>query len=434
MSASIRTTGSAGYRVTETLLGQNVELCLDLVPGLLSDRLDNPYFFGAGDVQTRVAAGWQPVWHYAAPGMQYDLTLGMAVSGQQSQMIRNCAGHEGGICQIGRWVRKGETLKVTMWARAQNKPVQLRVGLRPLKARLPEYSCAMIDVNACYWKPYEATLAAPADDDATVFYCVMSQPGTVYIDQVHLRGATEGHLRGEMIGAIDAMHIGPLRFPGGHASSGYHWRNGTGPLHRRAHLYEAMFRFPDGMRYDFGTDEYLAMCRDLHIIPQITVNIGSGTVEEAREWAEYCWSWWTQQGLEPPTMYWQIGNETYLVQEVGNCTPEMYVDVLREFVPPIRKAYPKARIIAIASEGCSNIEPGWNKTWRTTVLDQAPPELYDLADVHHYSGVPHNAAGPVRQDALVAAADGMAGTVKSAATDLQSRGLDKLGKTVAITE
>ncbi len=433
MAATIRLVDGERYHVTETLLGQNVELCLDLVPGLLSDRLDNPYFFGAGDVQTRVAAPWQPVWHYAAPGMQYDLTAGMAVSGNQSQMIRNFGGHEGGIAQIGRYVRKGETLKVTLWARAQNKPATIRVGLRPLRANLPEYSRANIEISACYFKPCEATLTASADDDTAVFYCVMPQMGTVYIDQIHLRAAGEGHLRRQTLDTIDAMHIGPLRFPGGHASSGYHWRNGTGPLHRRPHLHEAMFRFPDGMRYDFGTDEYLAMCRDLKIIPQITVNIGSGSCEEAAEWAAYCWNWWTGQGLEPPTMYWQIGNETYLAQEVGNCTPEMYVEVLRDFVPPIRKAYPKARIIAIASEGCSNLDPGW-KPWRTIVLDQAQPDLYDLIDVHAYTGVPHDAAGPARQEAVVAAAAGMAANVTRAAADLASRGLDKLGKTVAITE
>ncbi len=433
MMATCRVTDQPAFRVDERLLGQNLELCLDLVPGLLSERLDNPFFYGAGDWQTRVAAGWQPAWHYNSPSVRFDLTLGMALSGWQSQLIHNHGGQEGGICQIGRYIRKGERLRVVVWARAQHQPATLKVGLRPLQSSLPGYGTATIAVDACYWKRYEASLDAPVDDVNAVFFCVMPAAGMVWIDQMHLQPADEGHLRREMVETFQAMRMGPLRFPGGHASSAYHWRHGIGPLHLRPHLPEAEFRFPEGMRYDFGTDEYLALCRDLDIIPQITVNIGTGTPDEAGEWAAYCWQWWQRQGRTPPRMYWQVGNETYLAQEVGNCTPEMYVQTLREFVPRIRQGYPSCRIIVMASSGCSNLAPGWNP-WRPVVLDQAEPELYDVIDVHSYTGVPHDATGPARQEALVTAAAGMARSVTEAAADLATRGLDKLGKTVAITE
>lgn len=434
MPATLRIATQPAGQADHRLLGQNVELCLDLVPGLLSERLDNPCFYGAGDWQTRIAAGWQPAWHYNSPSVRFDLTLGMALSGWQSQLIHNHGGLEGGICQIGRYIRKGERLRVSLWARAQHRPVTLRVGLRPLKARLPHYGSATIQVDACYWKPYEAFLDAPADDQEAVFYCLLPSAGMVWIDQIHLQAAGDGHLRSETVEAFRSMRMGPLRFPGGHASSEYHWRCGTGPLHRRAHLPEAEFRFPEGMRYDFGTDEYLGLCRDLDIMPQITVNIGSGTPDEAGEWAAYCRQWWINQGLTPPAMYWQIGNETYLAQEVGNCTPEMYVQTLREFVPPIRANYPGARVIALGQESCFNAAGKDRLLWRQVVLDRAAPELYDLIDVHYYAGVPHDAAGPARQDALVKAAEGMLRCVTAAADDLAARGLDKLGKTVAITE
>lgn len=433
MPATLKILGPPATRVDERLLGQNVEFCLDLVPGLLSERLDNPYFYGAGDWQTRVAGGWQPAWHYNSPHVRFDLTLGMALSGWQSQLIHNHGNREGGICQIGRYIRKGERLRVALWARAQHKPATLKVGLRPLKARLPHYATATVTVDACYWKPYEVFLDVQADDEAAVFYCVMPAAGMVWLDQIHLAGAAEGHLRQEVVEAFRALRMGPLRFPGGHASSAYHWRHGIGPVHRRPHLPEAEFRFPEGMRYDFGTDEYLALCRDLGILPQITVNIGSGTPDEAGDWAAYCWGWWTAQGLTPPPMYWQIGNETYLAQEVGNCTPAMYVDVLRAFVPWIRKGYPGARIIALG-QGKGFNPDGPDTAWRSVVLDQAEPELYDLIDVHSYAGVPHDATGPARQDGLVRAAENLARVVSSAADDLAARGLDKLGKTVAITE
>jgi alpha-L-arabinofuranosidase len=111
----------------------------------------------------------------------------------------------------------------------------------------------------------------------------------------------------------------------------------------------------------------------------------------------------------------------------------MYVQTLREFVPGIRKGYPGARIIALGQKSCFSPDGG-DTGWRSIVLDQAEPELYDLIDVHSYSGVPHDAKGPARQDALVNAADNLSRVVSSAAEDLAARGLDKLGKTVAITE
>ena len=433
MTTTVRLAEAPAYRVSECLLGQNIEMCLDLAPGLLSERLDNPFFFGPGNWQSRIADGWQPARHYGTPGMRFELTPGMALSPWQSQLLHNFSGREDGICQIGRYIRKGEKLRVTLWARVQSRPASLRVSLRPLQASLPDYSQATIEITSAYWKGYEAVLDAPADDDAAVFSCVMPAAGMVYLDQIHLCPQDEGHLRRQVVQAIDAMHIGPLRFPGGHASCDYHWRHGTGPLHRRAHLPDVEFRFPEGMRYDFGTDEYLGLCRDLKIVPQITVNIGTGTPEEAGDWAAYCWNWWKQQGLQPPAMYWQIGNETYLVQEIGNCTPEMYVQTLREYVPLIRKAYPSARMIIMGQESYSSADPG-NKPWRAPVLDQAPPDLYDLVDVHHYAKIRHDIQGPARQEALVSAAQGMANAVVKADADLKARGLDKAGKTLAITE
>ena len=79
----------------------------------------------------------------------------------------------------------------------------------------------------------------------------------------------------------------------------------------------------------------------------ITVNISTGTPEEAKEWAEYCAKWYENRGLDLPLMYWQIGNEHYGHWEIGNMTGEMYVDTLKEFVPGIRFGYPNASIIAL---------------------------------------------------------------------------------------
>ena len=38
----------------------------------------------------------------------------------------------------------------------------------------------------------------------------------------------------------------------------------------------------------FGTDEYIHLCRTIGWTPMLTVNLGTGTPEEARNWLEYC--------------------------------------------------------------------------------------------------------------------------------------------------
>jgi alpha-L-arabinofuranosidase len=38
----------------------------------------------------------------------------------------------------------------------------------------------------------------------------------------------------------------------------------------------------------FGTDEYIKMARMMDWTPMITINLGTGTPEEAHNWVEYC--------------------------------------------------------------------------------------------------------------------------------------------------
>jgi len=38
----------------------------------------------------------------------------------------------------------------------------------------------------------------------------------------------------------------------------------------------------------FGTDEFMELCKEVGAESQLTVNVGSGTAEEAAAWVEYC--------------------------------------------------------------------------------------------------------------------------------------------------
>ena len=139
-----------------------------------------------------------------------------------------------------------------------------------------------------------------------------------------------------MTHALERLRPPVIRFPGGCLSTNYHWQLGTGPVHLRPAVYDPVFKL-NGAIYDFGIEEYLALCRQLDIRPHITVNVGSGPPDEAWECAAYCADVLRRDDGSLPAMYFQIGNENYGTWETSYMTGPMYVEVLRDFVPKLHE-------------------------------------------------------------------------------------------------
>ncbi len=419
--------GVSALTAPASLLGQNLEITLDTAVGLLADRLDNPKFRGPAHPLTGIAQGWQPAQSNNVGGIRFDLTHNMSLSGEESQLIHNYCGRQGmGILQTGRWVRQGERLDLTLWARAQHHPVTLRVGLRPLQSRAAYYDEATIEVTATYWKPYQASLTAPRDDQEAVFFCYLEGEGMVWLDQIHLRPAGSSSLRQDLLDQVRTLDIPVLRFPGGCVSTNYHWQHGTGPTHLRPSLADPVFKWT--MEYDFGTDEYLALCQEFGIQPQITVNIGSGTPDEAGEWAAYCANWYRQRSLSLPIMYWQMGNEHYGAWELGNMSGDLYAEALHEYVPAIHRNYPNARIIALGPE-TGEILPEQRLPWRLPVLHKAG-DLIDVLALQIYASG-WNEDKTAQYESVLRQTEGVTGILRKALDDCTAAGK---GTHVAVTE
>lgn len=62
----------------------------------------------------------------------------------------------------------------------------------------------------------------------------------------------------------------------------------------------------------FGTDEFLNFCKLIGAEPQIAVNLGSGTPQEAAEWVKYVNERLTKSGL-----LWELGNELWGTWNLG---------------------------------------------------------------------------------------------------------------------
>jgi alpha-N-arabinofuranosidase len=93
----------------------------------------------------------------------------------------------------------------------------------------------------------------------------------------------------------DMRRIGApnLRWPGGCFADGYHWRDGVGPAARRPHTYNYWeHRMPPGRHAvesnEFGTHEFMRLCRLVGAEPYLAANVGSGEPQEFHGWVSYC--------------------------------------------------------------------------------------------------------------------------------------------------
>ena len=96
---------------------------------------------------------------------------------------------------------------------------------------------------------------------------------------------TDG-IRIDVVEALKKVDIPVLRWPGGCFADEYHWRDGIGPYEDRPKTINTHW---GGVVEDnsFGTHEFFHLCELLGADPYICGNVGSGTVQEMREWIEY---------------------------------------------------------------------------------------------------------------------------------------------------
>ncbi len=191
--------------------------------------------------------------------------------------------------------------------------------------------------------------------------------------------------RRDVLDAARPLRIPILRWPGGNFVSGYHWLDGVGPKDQRPRRSELAWYAEESNR--FGTDEFIEYCRVLGTEPFICVNMGSGTMDEAQAWVEYCngtgnTSWANlrrQHGHPEPyrVRYWGLGNEMYGGWQIGNLDAHDYVKRARGFAMVMKRTDPSIELI-----GCG--QNGWS-AWDEIVLN-GTAEFIDYHSIHLYTG------------------------------------------------
>ena len=96
-----------------------------------------------------------------------------------------------------------------------------------------------------------------------------------------------GGIRSDVIEALRRIDPPVLRWPGGCFADDYHWTDGVGPRGERPRTVNIHWGETIECN-EFGTHEFVNLCRLIGAEPYLAGNLGSGTVEEMRDWVEYC--------------------------------------------------------------------------------------------------------------------------------------------------
>ena len=201
--------------------------------------------------------------------------------------------------------------------------------------------------------------------------------------------------RKDVIEAVKPLGVSVLRWPGGNFSSGYNWKDGIGPRDQRPARPDHAWGALESNR--FGTDEFLRYCERIGTTPYICINAGLGSVDEARQWVEYCNesrpTYWAnmrkKNGREKPwnVKIWGLGNELDGPWQLGHKNAEDYATFALEAAKAMRREDDSIQLIA---SGSSNFNPGVDWIgWNRTVLDRLKDEI-DYISLHTYIGNAEN--------------------------------------------
>jgi alpha-L-arabinofuranosidase len=197
--------------------------------------------------------------------------------------------------------------------------------------------------------------------------------------------ADERGFRKDVMEAVRRLRPPVLRWPGGNFASGYHWVDGIGPRAARPRRMELAWRAEEPNH--FGTDEFMAFCQAVDAEPYICLNMGTGTIDEAQAWVEYCngvgateWAARRRANGHPQpyrVRYWGLGNEIWGPWQIGQLSADDYVKKARQWAKVLIRTDP---VIELVSCG----ESGWSDWDETTIAGLA--EFVRWHSVHLYTG------------------------------------------------
>jgi alpha-N-arabinofuranosidase len=188
--------------------------------------------------------------------------------------------------------------------------------------------------------------------------------------------------RADVVEALKALHVPVLRWPGGCYADTYHWRDGVGP---RAERPVTLNRWWGNNEENnaFGTHEYFDFAELIGARTFLSVNVGTGTAGEAKDWVEYVTSpsrstlagLRRANGRDKPWKidYAGIGNESWGCG--GNLSAEQYAPLLRTYGTFVRQDH-GPKIVAVGPSGD-------DYAWTEEIMKSH--DKFDFLSLHYYT-------------------------------------------------
>jgi alpha-N-arabinofuranosidase len=310
------------------------------------------------------------------------------------------AGNQSGYIQTGIYppLHRTSGYEVTLMARSEGQTEAVLQILTLNNTVIAETSFALNPQWTTLKKKVNVSASGFKKGDPYLLRLVV-KPGTT-TEFARLLCFPDDHIDGwepELVALLKNMKLPLLRFPGGNFVSGYHWRDGVGPIDQRPVLPNPAWHEMEWNHV--GTDEWINLCRLIGAEPMICVNAGNGTPEEAADWVRYC--------NDPATTpmgklraanghaesynvkIWEVGNELCGPWQIGFTNGESYARRYAAFAPELLKADPGISLIANGLirvlEKSKQIDRGENTNWNQKLM-QLNGGLVKSISVHSLVG------------------------------------------------
>ncbi|MCU0315606.1 MAG: hypothetical protein MUC92_03325 [Fimbriimonadaceae bacterium] len=198
--------------------------------------------------------------------------------------------------------------------------------------------------------------------------------------------ADENGFRRDVIEALRPIGFSIMRYPGGNFVSAYDWKDGIGPKESRPRRLDFAWRSIETNQ--FGTDEFMAWCREIGTEPMLAVNLGTGQPRGAAELLEYCnlprgTSWADLRAQDEPygVKLWCLGNEMDGPWQAGQRPAKDYASSALQASRLMKGLDPTIETIVCGSSGRGM--PDY-MDWDLQVLDTCFSSV-DYISAHRYT-------------------------------------------------
>lgn len=392
-------TGKTAGDISPLWFGHNLEHTRSCMwHGLSAELIRNRKFAGMPQQHTGVAQDWYRIgpphaWHLVElPPTEWD--PGMTVETytrhfEQSAAARERAarahacgrqriqtfesGTPAGIGQDGLYL-VGQNKYEGRIALLADRPLAVNVSILAGDKRTAWHT-ATFAATAGAWRLETFSFVAPQTDPDACLEITFAEPGVLSVGAVSLLPAGHFHgLRPDVVALLKEISTPLLRWPGGNFADNYHWMDGLLPVDMRAplrgHFQETLPHTRDFDMHELGTDEFIALCREIGAEPFITINLGLEGPAEAAAWVEYCngapdTQWGrlrAERGHPQPygVKYWSLGNEYGYGHMLGPNDPEGYRRVVTECSTLMRAVDPSLEFTVCGI--------WWDEAWHREVM------------------------------------------------------------------